>query len=505
MPAENGMAKADLPEFREVHAVISDMHMSAGSRARMDRGFSWYRKFWHWVARMAFGGESHPAISEVNPLEDFPDDRPFDRFVRELVGRYAGRAGTVRLKLLGDTFDPHAVLWAGGFGGPPHEAVAVVKMRRIMSGHPTVMDALSWFLERENCLLDIFIGNHDLFLTWPNVRRRLVRRLAGRNVRKAGRIRFIGPESDFRETFEGILYEHGMDAEPQNRIKARAAILRYRLGRRLRNPILNEPFGSHLTTGLVYPIKLYHSWIGRLANYRGVFRNSVIHSWGWSFYVFWTTVWAYLYHAFFSFWHIRRQTHLRDMIRVIGQAITNQGVDGYARRCLEKPGIRAVVLGHSHEWRQESNRNGIYVNTGTWGLMFRLKKVSLPLVWKRFRWLEWVWRKIGHFLADGGNRLSVRQVLKFWVWASAVTLLVLFLGGFLGGGRFFPDRFRWLPVALLAMTVLSGVLRVFSSRPKVISEQRFTFALAEFPAGGNFVLKLLEFNPENRKFRPCVR
>ena len=492
--------------YDEVHGVISDLHLSAGSQARLDRGLPWYRRAGRAVARILFQGERNPAVSEVNPLEDFPDDRPLVEFVRNFVDRYAGRAGKLKLKLLGDTFDFHAVYWNGRTGGPPHQAVAVVKLKRIMAGHVQAMDALSAFVRRPDCRLDFFIGNHDLSLVWPQVQRRLVRRLAGDDPEAVARIRFIGPEQDFRELDRGILYYHGMNAEAQNSVYPKTVFIRHQFGLKLKRPILNEPLGSFVASKLAYRIKLHHVLIGRLADYRSVFRNAAVHAPGWSLLVLATAVWTYVYHAFFALAHIRRKTRLKDLMRTVGQAVTNEGVDAYARKQLNRPGVRAVVLGHSHEWRQVQDEHGTYVNTGTWALMFRLVERPLVLTWKRFRWLERTWLCLKHFLLTRDASLGA-QVTKILGWLAATALLsVLLWNGFPNHGWFVGSS-RWMIDISLAFVFLSGLLRVLSIKSEVESIQRYTFCLTKFYPDGGYELQLMEFLPDaadpRQRFRQC--
>jgi hypothetical protein len=272
------------PQYDEVHAVISDLHLSAGATAQIYKGQPWYRRFGRWIGRQLFQGESLPEVSDSNPLEDFPDDAPLVAFTETLAERYSGRVTKLRLKLLGDIFDPHAVLWQGELGGPPYEEVGVYKMKQIIAAHPEAMDAWSRFLDQPNHYLDIYVGNHDLFLVWPRVQHRLARRLCGRDEAKLARLRFIDHKQNFRELDRGILYYHGMNSDAQNAIHRDRVILKDQYGIPLKREVLNEPYGSHLTMRLVYPIKLRNDLIGRLDNHRRIVRNAAIHAWGWTLY-----------------------------------------------------------------------------------------------------------------------------------------------------------------------------------------------------------------------------
>jgi UDP-2,3-diacylglucosamine pyrophosphatase LpxH len=330
--------------------------------------------------------------------------------------------------------------------------------------------------------------------------------LAGDDRQAASRIRFFGQPQNFQELDRGILYYHGMNAEAQNSIYPKSVIIQHQFGLPLKRPILNEPFGSFLITGLVYRIKMHHNLVGRLTDYRSIFRNSAVHDWGWSLYVLATTVWVYIYHVFFALAHIRRKTKLKDMVQTVSQAVTNEGVDGYARKQLVLPEVKAVVLGHSHEWRQDQSEDGTYVNTGTWALMFRLVEPPLKTSWKRFRWLQRSWLCLKHFLLTRDASLAF-QLTKMLAWIMATALLVIFFWQGFPNDGWFSGSFKWMADICLAFVFIAGLLRVLSVKSGVESIQRYPFCLTKIYPDDRFELRLMEYLPQvedcGRRFRQC--
>lgn len=477
----------------ETVIVVSDLHMSEGVGAEIIGRPSWPVRAWQDIKRFWLGWESHRDIHKKNPLEDFPDDGPWVSFLDLLLAVY-GQVPRLTLKLLGDTFDPHAVSWRGAMTDSPFESVGVRKMHKIIAGHPRFFDALASFIRRPNCRLDIFAGNHDLFLVWPRVRRIIIRRLAGRDREARQRIRFIDQEHSFRELDRGVLYYHGMDAETQNTVDPRTVILRPKFGWFKGQALLNEPYGSLMNVRVVNRIKSYNPLIGRLVNYRGLLRNAAVRRWGWLFYTAFRFIWHFAL-TLIKGTVVGRRVGLSGILRFVGETITNDAVDRYARRLLRRDGrFKTVILGHSHDWRRVTTPDGTYINTGTWTLMFELARSSIEYRWRRWRPVEWLWRSWLAFLHVGEDGFMT-QVAKFVIWVAAAL-----------GAAFAYLVLEWPVTAtvLLVTVVLSGVLRLFWPRPGVVTAQRFTFALVRHGPGGKLDVDLMEYLPASGSFRECV-
>ncbi len=515
--ASGGQAGGTEPQCEEANVVISDLHMSEGAGKNVVRRPSWRRRAWQSVKQFFFGVEAHPRVDPRNPLEDFPDDKVFVDFVDRIREKY-GRAGKLTLSLLGDTFDPLAVSWRGRNAEPPYEAIAVAKMKKIMAGHQAFFDALAFFIRQPNCFLDIYVGNHDLSLCWKRVQTRIARRIAGWDPALAAKIRFVDQSMGFRLKHRSVLYDHGMNAEAQNFVDPKKVIVTHRFGLKdggfglkLRHPILNMPYGSYMTVGLLNRIKLYYPLVGRLCNYRGLVRNAALHRWGWSGYVVLMAVWNYVWSLLFGIWHLRMKTSIANTARAIAESVTSVGVDAYARKLLrDNDDVKVVVLGHSHEWRRVSTDRGTYLNTGSWALMFELVDQKIELQWKRWRHLEIFWRSLVHFLMTGELKLA-RQLSKILGWIALVGAMLAFL--FIS----FPKN-SWriwsyqaadfkLPIGiLLVFVVVTGVIRLFSVKPRVISRRRLTFGLIEHFGDGSMNNDLMEYLPDDNggSIRECV-
>lgn len=127
------------------------------------------------------------------PTEDFFHDVQFVRFLEELKRRYRDEPHRLKLVLNGDTFDfltvtstPESGEAAGfsvspserKFGLDPTAEKSVYKLDLIIRGHREFFTALAEFIGQGFCV-DIIRGNHDLELYFPQVRERLIARIAG--------------------------------------------------------------------------------------------------------------------------------------------------------------------------------------------------------------------------------------------------------------------------------------------------------------------------------------
>jgi len=498
--------------LEEVNIVVSDMHISEGLEKNEKYRPSRLRRFWNWWVGLFSSVERHPVINPKNPLEDFPDDGKFVSFIDRVLETY-GRASVVRLRLNGDTFDPLAVTWNGKFADPPYEHAAAGKMGRIIAGHPRFFDALARFIRQPNCFVDLFVGNHDLFMVWERVQRKILRRLAGEDADLAKKIRFVDQRMDFRDVHREVLYIHGHDAEANNTIDPKSVVLTHRFGRTIKNPILNAPYGSFMTVGLVNKIKQHNPLVGRLTNYKALWRNAALHKWGWALYAALATIGNYLSNAFFDIWDVRRKTQLRLHLRVILQTMEDQPVDIYAKRLLKEYAgkIKAVILGHSHEHRRITGPEGTYINTGTWALLFDLrwrKFEEHEFRWKRFRQLETVWLTTKHLFKTGELRFAtyVTRVLGWiaFVLALVVFLLVSFPKEGLSIWSYQISDFKVPAFILLVFVLVSGLVRFLSSKPEVVVTQRLTFGLVRHYSDGGLNVELMEYLPEEQTFRECV-
>ena len=484
--------------YSEVSIVVSDTHLGEGRRVRVEydgrRGIG---RAWRALARVVLRqGDKFQEID--NPLDDFQLDSEFADFLDMMGERYAG-ADSVRLRLLGDIFDPLIVAWQGRYVDPPYESVGAYKMIRIIEGHTPFFDALGRFIRRANCRIDVFTGNHDLFLAWPSVRALLLDRICGGNPELLGKVDFVDHKHGFRTLDKGVLYEHGNNAEAHNRVDPENAVVRDVLGVTLRQPILNAPYGSYMCVDLAIPLKLRNGLVGRLREDRRVWTHAFRHRWLWGAYALVRLIWHFIYAHFFAFWDFRRKANSRKILDIVLATTTKNPVDRYAMQLLrERDDARVVVLGHSHHWRRLSSAHGTYLNTGNWTVAYRMYQREFERTWKSLEWLEPYWRSLRHFFRTGEMRFASRMI-RF----TGVLAFIAALSTFAIFGLWPLDtlQVKALAVILLIFVVVAGVFKMFSVEPKIVDDTRLTFGLIRHRKDGSLQADLMEYLPEEKDFR----
>lgn len=507
VPSNGQGGSRDAP-CEEIHVIVSDMHLSAGKvlQVRAKRSVRW--RVVRAVRKVFTTVEPPPVLEVPNPLEDFVYDDVFAAFLAKVTATY-GDAGLLRLKLMGDVFDPLAVTWGGRLADPPFETVGVFKMHRIIRGHAAFFDAIVEFLKAPNARLDVFVGNHDQFLSWPRVQREILKRVAGKDGTLAAKVRFVDQSTDFQEVHRGVLYDHGMNSEAHNTIDPRTTILHDRFGQPLKRPVLNKPLGSHMTVTLASRLKLKNPLIGRMPTEWDIWLHAAKHQWSWGVFAGFSLLWMLIYNQFFAFWDIRRKTGFLTVLRVVLATTKHNPVDAYAAKMFRKrEGLRVVVLGHSHIPRRVTGPDGTYINTGTWAMKLRFVFPSFQYRWKRFRWLEVVVRAVGHFLKTGEIAFA-RQLTKLLGFAAAVAAMLVFLLTSFRQNSYHLLSYDLLdfklPVGiLLVFLVVSGLFRVFAIKPDVVDDTQFTFGLVRHCADGDLQADLMRYVPQEDAIREYV-
>lgn len=487
--------------YAEVSIVVSDTHLGEGRRVSVEydgrRGIG---RAWRALVRTVWRrGDKTEEID--NPLDDFRFDGEFADFLDLMAERYA-EADTVRLRLLGDIFDPLIVAWRGRYVDPPYEDVGAYKMVRIIAGHEAFFDALARFLKRDNFRIDVFVGNHDLFLAWPSVRALLLGRICGGDPELLRKVDFIDHTRGFGTLDKGVFYEHGNNAEAHNRVDPDNAVVNDVLGVRLQHPILNAPYGSYMCVDLAIPLKLRNGLVGRLREDRRVWTHAFKHRWLWGAYALIRLIWHFIYAHFFAFWDFRRKANSRKILDIVLATTTKNPVDRYALQLLrEREDARVVVLGHSHHWRRISSAHGTYLNTGNWTVAYRMYEREFERTWKSLEWLEPYWRSLRHFFRTGEMRFASRMI-RF----AGVLSFIAALSTFAIFGLWPLDTLQLKALAgiLLVFVVLAGVIKMFSVEPKIVDDTRMTFGLVRHLKDGGLRADLMEYLPDEKDFRECV-
>jgi hypothetical protein len=313
-----------------------------------------------------------------------------------------------------------------------------------------------------------------------------------------------------------------MNAEAQNHVPSRYAVINHRFDRiskpppvhlslrdpapkcggeatpsakKSKRPILNVPPGSLVYTGVINRIKLHNPLVGRLMNYRDLVTNGLLHRWGWAIYTVFALVVNFLYNYLFGRWVVRRQMSPLKMLRTVKDALTCNTSDRYALRLLrDRPDVRVVITGHSHEWRHISAPRGTYINTGSWSMMFSLEFPRFTLTWGKWRWLELIWRALVHLVHTGELRLVAEITLALFALMAVAGLAALLYWQ------------SWLAFAVItaAYLLLTALVRSLAVQPTVVPRNRYTFAVVKHFAGGGLRVGLKEFRPSSGDIRECV-
>ena len=199
-------------------------------------------------------------LGGAQPSTNDPDDRGFricthGRDLAQFVSALADRPPAIELVVNGDMVDFLAEEDEGGGWTPftADERAAARKLDRIIDGDRELFDALGRLLGRGHRLV-LLLGNHDIELALPAVRRRLTERMG------------ITGRHDFHFIYDGEAYvagraliEHGNRYDSFN-------VVDYDGLRRLRSLLsrnqavpadyrFEAPAGSHMVADVINPIK----------------------------------------------------------------------------------------------------------------------------------------------------------------------------------------------------------------------------------------------------------
>jgi UDP-2,3-diacylglucosamine pyrophosphatase LpxH len=303
-----------------IKIIISDCHLGTG-------------------ATLADGG--------INPIEDFRKD---DKFV-EFIDYYStGKHSDSQVELIinGDFFD---LLQTRGQTAMPYEiieGIAVYKIRKILRGHPKVINILKAFISRGHNIKMIW-GNHDAGLWWP---------LVQDEIRKA-----ISPKLEFLFVpyiFDGVRIEHGHQYEILNHFDTSNMFIQ-----RGNRKILNYPFGSFFVGGFLAQIKLKRSYITQVVPFNKFLRWSLIFDFIFTITHGFKAAWFFIKMRFI--FHPLRFTRLSKTIQILGEIFHRPKFAEVAREVLKLHGSKILLLGHNHQAAHLHFSDGTqYVNTGTW-------------------------------------------------------------------------------------------------------------------------------------------
>lgn len=292
-----------------------------------------------------------------NYLEDFHYDAKFIEFLQYYSsGEYARRE--VELVVNGDFFNHLQIFPDEKDPEFITEEVAVRRTNAIMIGHADVFAALADFAAVPHHTIVFMIGNHDLGLFWPAVKRIVVERL-GSTVR-------VHPEPEY--VSDGVRIEHGNQQVAENRVDFEHPLLHYDS----RPPVLNLPWGDIFVIRFLNRMKRGRPYVDKVYPFGYYLRWALFHDTGFAI----KTAVAGLLYFLQVVLGIGRNGKLgrAEFFKVVKEFSFPVSMDRSAKRIFAlHPDLRVVVFGHGHRAASRVFAGGRqYFNTGIWNEMISL-------------------------------------------------------------------------------------------------------------------------------------
>lgn len=340
------------------------------------------------------GGGRRLPNGTTNYLENFFNDREFTK----LMDHYSTEPWADKnfeLILNGDFFEHLEVIPDESDPDLLTERVAVERQRKIIEGHPKVFEAMHRFNSLPNHRITFMLGNHDAGLLWPAVQS-VLREAIGGEVRV------------FMEKYEfnGVRVEHGHQYQADSAFNEK----RYFLTKGLTEPIINLPWGCYFIVHYVNKVRKARPYFGRVYPMRYFIRWALFHET-----MFALKHIATIIYYFFSLRFVhskRRRSSFWRTLKLVKEAAVEANLDKIAKKILlTNPGLRILIMGHSHSYRSCYYGPGkLYINGGTW-----TERVSLdPANFGRIICLAYVWIQINE---EGRAEAS----LKEWIGTHDIT------------------------------------------------------------------------------------
>lgn len=309
------------------------------------------------VSDFHLGKGPYLASGARNYLEDFFYDQRFAEFLEYYSSRDYEKAD-VELVICGDFFnhlqiDPSEIR-------PQFitERVALARTGAIMDGHPKVFDALKAFAAKPHHKITFLIGNHDVGLFWPSVRKLVTDRI-GENCLVYDKAQYIT---------EGVCFEHGNQHVPENWIDYNKPIVK----EGTKEPIINLPWGDIFVIHFLNRVKRERPYADKVFPFPLYLRWALFHD-----------TWFAIKLAFFGLMYFlkvlfkvgeNKRFKVRQTLRIMKNFSFPVRMNRAAWRVLnDHPECRIVVFGHGHRCAAVQFKDGReYFNNGIWNEMISL-------------------------------------------------------------------------------------------------------------------------------------
>jgi len=284
------------------------------------------------------------------------------RLSRQLEGE------DVELVLNGDFFDLLKVAVNGLFPEAITESIGVLKMELCLRGHPKVVAALRGFLEGGRTRgVTYLVGNHDMELVFPAVRRCFSKAIAGAEVDE--RVRFIVDQDHYRLD-GGVEIHHGHQFEALNAFDFKRLILE----KGQAEPILNLPWGNLFVLQVLNKYKEARPYLDRVKPFWPVFAAGLFVDTRFTLQLLATSGYYFARARVSPLWRRRRPFTKLSKFLLDDMSFFAKHEDTAQRLFKNDPTLRVLIMGHTHTEMVRTYGRGerIYVNTGTWMPMVNL-------------------------------------------------------------------------------------------------------------------------------------
>lgn len=321
---------------QKVILVISDLHLSAGKMIKGKRNF----------------------------LEDFHYDNELIDFLKYYC---TGDYGNVPVELVinGDFLDflavPYVEYYDDEFWS---EKAAMEKLKLIMQAHKGVLDAMKFFLSKQDNRVVYIIGNHDAEFVFDSLKKEFISYFGD----DAYKITLTNSLSTHMPT-KGVSILHGHQYERAHNFDQEDAVIETLSGEKYFVP----PWGSYYVTNVINKYKQERSFINAVRPIKHFLIHGILFD---TFFTLRFILSNIYYFMMVRFWHFYRvKKSLKQVIQDLMRELELfQDFESVTRQFFEKnPESRVLIVGHTHNPTLRIFNDGTtFINTGTWTRMVSL-------------------------------------------------------------------------------------------------------------------------------------
>jgi UDP-2,3-diacylglucosamine pyrophosphatase LpxH len=321
---------------QKVILVISDLHLSAGKIIKGKR----------------------------NLLEDFHYDNELIDFLKYYSsGDY--ESIPVELVINGDFLDflavPYVEYYDDEFWS---EKAAMEKLRMIMVAHRGVLDAMKYFLKKEDNRIVYIIGNHDAEFVFDSLKKEFISYF-GEHAHKLT----LSNSITTHVPVKGVSIQHGHQYERAHDFDQDNAVVETMSGEKYFIP----PWGSYYVTNVINKYKQERGFINAVRPIKHFLIHGILFDTFFTLRFILSNIYYFVMVRFWHFYMVKKslKTVIQDLMRELELF---QDFESLTRQFFEKNlESRVLIVGHTHNPTLRIFNDGtMFINTGTWTRMVNL-------------------------------------------------------------------------------------------------------------------------------------